>query len=129
MPIPNQQPQRHAADFSDVAALQKRLMQSADKLSSMAGSVAQARQVREYDGDRRKRCLAVAALPLLTAGASSAAADTEARASEPYAASMKQLGVELVAAEKVIAEWDATRIQVECARSLLSMVKSQMSNL
>lgn len=117
------------ADFSDVAALQKRLMQAADKLSTMAASVAQARQVREYDSDRRRRCLAVAALPLLTAGASSAAADTEARASEPYAAAMKQLGAELAAAEKVIAEWEAVKIQWESARSLLAMQRDLSRNL
>lgn len=119
----------NTADHSDVVELQKRLMQAADKLSSMAGSVAQARQVREYDNDRRKRCLAVAALPLLTAGASSAAADTEARASEPYASAMKQLGAELAAAEKAIAEWEAQKIMWESARSLLAMAKSQMAIL
>lgn len=129
MPTPPQQPQRHTADFSDVVALQKRLMQAADKLSAMAASVAQARQVREYDSDRRRRCLAIAAKPLLLAGESSAAADTEARASEPYAQAMKQLGAELAAAEKVIAEWEATKIMWESARSLLSMSKSQMAIL
>ncbi len=95
----------------------------------MAPTVATARHVREYDSDRRKRCLAVAALPLLKAGLSATAADTEARASEAYQSAMKQLGIEFVAAEKTLAEWDAIKIQVEVARSLLSLQKSQMQNL
>ena len=126
MPKP---PIHHTADYSDCLALQRKLTQSADRLSQMAGAVAQARHVREYDGDRRKRCLAIAAMPLLAAGGSSAAADTEARASEPYAAAMKQLGAELVTAEKVLADWEATKIQVEVARSLLAMQRDLTKNL
>ncbi len=118
-----------ASDFSECMEFQRKLIDSVDKLNRMAGPVSMARHVREYDSDRRKRALAIAAMPLLTAGASSAAADTEARASGPYEAAMKQLSKEFVAAEKVLAEWDATRIQVEVLRSLLSLQKSQIANL
>lgn len=117
------------ADYSDCAALQKQLEQAVNRLTMMTGAVAQARHVREYDSDRRKRVLAVAAMPLLKAGASSAAADTEARASGVYQSAMTQLGKEFVTAEKVLGEWDAVKIQIEVARSLLSLVKSQMTNL
>lgn len=95
----------------------------------MAQYVASARHIREYDGDRRKRVLAIAAMPFLKAGLSSAAADTEARASQGYADSMKILGNEFVAAEKALAEWDAIKIQVEVARSLLAMMRDSMRNL
>lgn len=122
-------PTQPTADFSETIAIQRQLSDCVNKLNAMAGRVALARHVREYDGDRRKRCLAIAALPLLKAGLSSAAADTEARAGVPYGESMKQLGTELVAAEKAIAEWDAIRIQIEVARSLLSMQKASMTNL
>lgn len=122
-------PTQPTADYSETIAIQRQLSDCVNKLNAMAGRVALARHVREYDGDRRKRCLAIAALPLLKAGQSSAAADTEARASSPYGESMKQLGIELVAAEKTLAEWDAIRIQIEVARSLLSMQKASMTNL
>lgn len=122
-------PTQPAADYSETLAIQRQLSDCVNKLNAMAGRVALARHVREYDSDRRRRCLAIAALPLLKAGLSSAAADTEARASAPYGESMKQLGVELVAAEKTLAEWDAIRIQIEVARSLLSMQKASMTNL
>lgn len=117
------------ADFSETLEMQQKLTWAADAMTAMAGEVAVARQVREYDGDRRKRCLALAAIPLLKSGASSAAADTEARASEVYSEAMKQLGNQLVAAEKVIATWEATKVQWESARSLLSMSKATFQNL
>lgn len=117
------------ADFSETAELQQRLTGAADALSAMTGDVAIARHVREFDSDRRRRALAIAAAPLLKAGLSSAAADTEARASEVYAAAMKQLGKEFLAAETALAEWEARKIQFECARSLLSMTKATFQNL
>jgi hypothetical protein len=118
-----------SADFSDGQTLQDRLTLAADKLSSMTGDVAVARQVVNFDSDRRKRALAIAAAPLLAAGNTNAGADTEARASGVYAAAMKQLGEQYAAAEKVLAEWEATKIQFECARSLLSAQKAAMQSL
>lgn len=109
--------------------MQQKLLAAVDKLSGMANSVALARHVREYDGDRRKRVLATATLPFLKAGGSSAAADTEARASETYHAAMQQLGKEFTSAEKVLADWDATRIQVDVLRSLLALQRSQITQL
>lgn len=129
MPIPSQPQRQPAADYSETMALQRRLTHAADTLSANADSVALARQVREYDSDRRRRCLAIAAAPLIAAGASSAAADTEARASEVYAKAMKQLAEQLLAAEKTLALWEATKIQVEVARSLLAMQRDSMRNL
>lgn len=119
----------NAADFSECAELQRSLLKAVEKLNSLAPTVAMSRHITTYDSDRRKRALAIAAMPLLTAGASSAAADTEARASGPYEAAMKQLGKEFVVAERALAEWDALRIQVDVLRSLLSLQKSQMTNL
>lgn len=117
------------ADFSETFELQRRMTEAVDKLVAMTGTVAIARQVREFSSDRRKRVLAIAAMPFIKAGQSSASADTESRASEQYAEAMKQLGKELIAAEKAIAEWDATRITIECARSLLAMQRDSMRQL
>lgn len=117
------------ADYSECMEVQQKLLAAVDKLSGMANNVALARHVREYDGDRRKRVLATATLPFLKAGGSSAAADTEARASETYQAAMQQLGKEFTSAEKVLADWDATKIQVDVLRSLLALQRSQITQL
>lgn len=119
----------NAPDFSDCLELQRQLQLAVTALVKMTSVVAAARHVREYDTDRRKRILAIAAMPFLKAGLSSAAADTEARASQQYADAMKVLGNELVVAEKALAEWDATKIKIEVARSLLSLSKATISNL
>lgn len=129
MPIPSQQPQRHAADYGDVAALQKRLMQAADKLSAMAGNVAMARHITTFDSDRRKRALAMAAAPLLAAGQSSAAAETSARSSPEYQAAMTELGKQYTSAEKVLVEFETTKLQWETARSLLAVMRDSMKHL
>lgn len=122
-------PTQSSADFHETMALQKRFMEAADKLSAMANDLAMARHVASYDSDRRKRALAIVAAPLIAAGASSSAADQEARSSPIYEASMKQLGAQLVAAEKVIAEHEAIKIQWETARSLLSFQRDAIKNL
>lgn len=117
------------ADYGECAELQKRLLTAVATLERLAPEVALARHVVSYDSDRRKRCLAVVAAPLLAAGSSSAAAETEARASELYTASMKQLGAEYVSAEKAVTEWEATRIKIDVLRSLLAMQRDSMKNL
>jgi hypothetical protein len=61
MPVP--QRTQPAADFTDCLALQKQLQAAVHALNSMTAQVASARHVREYDGDRRKRVLAIAAKP------------------------------------------------------------------
>lgn len=118
----------YTADYSDVAALQKRLVEAADRLSALVPELAKARQIREYDSDRRKRALAVAAMPFL-AELSATAADTTARASASYQKAMKELGNQLLAAEKVIAEHEAVKIQWESARSLLAMQRDMTRQL
>lgn len=117
------------ADFSDCAEIQKRLLKLADEMAAMSTALALARQVREFSSDRRKKTLAVAAMPFLNDGESSASAETKARASSDYATQMQQMAKELITAEKVIADFESKKVQWESARSLLSMVKSQMSNL
>lgn len=127
MPIPQQ---RHAADYSDVLALQRKLTQAADKLSQMAGNVAMARHVTTFDSDRRKRALAMAAAPLLASGQSSAAAaETIARSSPEYQAAMTELGKQYTSAEKVLVEYETTKLQWETARSLIAFQRDLSKNL
>lgn len=131
MAFPRPQPDRRSppADFSDSAHLQKQLSDSADAIAAMADDVGLARQIREFNSDQRKRCLAVAALPLLKSGASATAADLEARGSEQYGAALKVLAKDLVTAEQTIAKWEAQKIVWESNRSLLSMLKTQVGQL
>lgn len=117
------------ADYSDVAAIQQRMVEAAEALSGMAENLAKARQIREYDSDRKKSALAQVAAPLLRSGESAAAADLEARASDNYRKAMKQLATELRAAEEVIAKHEAVKIQWETARSLLAMQRDMTRQL
>jgi hypothetical protein len=117
------------ADASDVYELQRRLSEASEALTSMADDVGHARQIREFSSDQRKRILAVAAASLIKAGASSAAANTEAMAGEPYKAALKQLANEFEAAEIVLARWESTKIKWECCRSLLAMNRESVKQL
>lgn len=117
------------ADFNDIAGLQRSLMANANDLWEMAGDLAKARVVREYDSDRKKRILAIGMIALIKAGESAAKAEAEARASEPVKAGMDQLAKELTAAEEVIARHDAVKIAWESCRSLLSMSRETLKQL
>jgi hypothetical protein len=117
------------ADWSDVAALQRRLIEAAETINLLAGDVGTAKHVIDYDGDRRKRALARAMQPALMGGDSAAKAEAEGRASETYAKELIQLGKEHQAALMVIAEFDAKRLEWETARSLLSMMKETIKQL
>ncbi len=118
-----------SADYSTIEAISERLIESSNLLGNMAERVAKARQIRDYDSDRRKRALSVAVADFLTKGESATAAEHKARASESYAEMMKARGTELAAAEHVICEWEAAKIKWETARSLLSVQKSLVANL
>lgn len=118
-----------SADYSTIEAISERLIEASDALGMMADRVAKARQIRDYDNDRRKRALSCAVADFLKSGESATAAEHKARASESYAETMKARGTEFAAAEAVIAEWDAAKIRWETARSLLSVQKSLVANL
>lgn len=117
------------ADHSDISALQQKLLEHSDALSAMANDLGMAKTVREFSGDQRKRCLAIAALPLLKAGASAAAAEMEARGEAQYGAALKQLERDLANAETVIAQHEARRIAWESCRSILSAHKETIRQL
>lgn len=119
-----------SADYSTVEAISKRLVESSHALAEMVERVAKARQCRDYDGDRRKRALSIAVRDILTNGdMATGAAEHMARSSEGYGEAMKMIGKDLLTSEQVIAEWDATKLQWETARSLLSIQKTIAGNL
>lgn len=118
--LPESYPQR---DYSDIAQIQQALMEASDELSRMTDEVAKARQVKEWDSERRKAALSCQVAPMLGEG-SAAAAEHKARASDAYHKAMHALSTDLYAAEKAILKYETTRIRWESARSLLSIAKT-----
>lgn len=92
-------------DHNDLAELQKRLLELANELVQQAPDTAKARQVREYDGERRKRALALSVREHLKDGSASAA-ETLGRASIGYGEQLDALAGQLEAAESTIAHYD-----------------------
>lgn len=116
-------------DHGEIEAVQKRMFEAEQRLWKLVPKVATARQVREYDGDRRKNRLARATLPFLEAGDSATAAETKARASESYMTDMDAIRRDYRDAEHVIAEWEAAKVSFESARSVLSLQKTVIEKI
>lgn len=114
------------ADYSTIEQISARLIESSDALGRMVEGVAKARQIRDYDSDRRKRALAAAVRDAVNTDIklSGAAAEHVARASESYGETMKALAKDLIRAEQEITAWEAEKIKWETARSLLSVQKT-----
>lgn len=117
------------ADYSTIEGISKALVAASDDLASMADAVARARQIRDYDSDRRKRALSLAVRDLLAEGNSATSAEHKGRASDSYQEMMKQTATDLIRAEKTIADYEAAKIRWETARSLLSVQKQIVGNL
>ena len=117
------------ADYSTIEGISRALALASDELANMADAVARARQIRDYDSDRRKRALSLAVRDFLSEGDSATSAEHKARSSDSYQEMMKQTGMDLIRAEKTIADYDACKIRWETARSLLSVQKQIVGNL
>jgi len=117
------------ADWSDVAGLQRSLVESCTAIAQSTTDVALAKHVITYDSDRRKRALARAMSPALAGGSSAPKAEAEARACESYSEEMKRLGKEFAAASQVILDYEASKLKWETARSLLAMQREAVKQL
>jgi hypothetical protein len=117
------------SDHSEIIDIEKRLRNAIRKIHGLTALVGHAKQIRDYDSDRRKTLLAKHMLPFLKDGASAAAAEVGGRADSAYSAALDALAAQREAAEKTIAEWDASFCTYEAARSLLSMAKTTLSTL
>lgn len=116
-------------DNTEIAAIEGRMKHCSKRLHEMAASVGAAKQVRDYDSDRRKNLLARYVLPHLKAGASAAAGETEGRSDGRYQEELERLGEQYAEAGRVIARWEAEQASFEAARSLLSMAKETLKTL
>jgi len=117
------------SDYSDVSLIEKKLRDASSRIFTMSGNVGQARQVREYDSDRRKNLLAKYARASLKAGESAAGSEAIARSDPGYRAEFEALAAQREAAERLIATWEAMHVIYEAHRSMLSMKKEEMKVL
>jgi hypothetical protein len=116
-------------DHDDILLIQKRLENAVREIRNMTAQVGQAKQVRDYDSDRRKTLLAQCMLPYLKGGASAAAAECDGRADPTYEIKLAQLATQREDAEKVIARMEAAYATFEASRSLLSLAKEGLRTL
>lgn len=117
------------ADWSDVASLQQRMVETVQAMSVLAPEVGLARHVLEYDNDRRKQALARAMKAPLAGGESAAKAEAEARSNEAYAKEINMLSTQHTAAEQTVTQWESLKLKWETSRSLLSMQKETVRHL
>lgn len=117
------------ADDSVMAGAQAQLNKCALRLAAMSMELALAKQLKEYDSDRRKQALAVAMKVFLDSGESAAAAECKARAGDYYANKLAELGEQYKSALQTIEKADATRVLFEAARSLLSVERAKINIL
>lgn len=125
--VPNSRP--HGADITNVSELAHDLEHQADHLQKMVEHIAKARQVKEWDSERRKACLSKAVAIALPESKGVAAAEHVARASAGYVEAMRLLQRDLYEAEKVLLDYETTKIKWETARSLLSVHKAMINEL
>jgi hypothetical protein len=105
-------------------------MQSATrKLHQLAPQVGHAKQIREYDGDRRKMLLSQLVIRFLKEGESSAAAEHLARSSPVYSDGIQKLSEQREEAERIIAMNEAEHCSFKAAQSLLSYDKETLRQL
>ena len=113
-------------DGHDLLAIEGRMEDARCYLRDNADSYGKAKQVREYDSDRRKQLLARFMRPFIAQGDSNAVADTKARALDEYAMKLDEQAQQYAAAETTLALYDAAEVSFKAAQSLLSLAKTQI---
>jgi len=113
-------------DQSDIEQIEHRMKTATLELHKLSPLVGVAKQVRQYDSDRRRNLLAKFMRPHIKKGETSTAAETLARSTEGFEIGFNELAKELETSEATIARWDAMFASFEAARSLLSMQKETM---
>lgn len=110
-------------DIHDINRMTQELETASTEIAGMADAVGKAKQIREWDSERRKVALAKHVAPLLSKMAVSAA-EHSARAGDPYINLIKILQRELLDAETTIAKYEAIKTRWESVRSIMSMQKT-----
>ena len=118
-----------APDASELFTVQKRLKSACKNLHLMAPEVGMARQLIDYDSDRRRNLLARYMVKHLKNGESVSAAENYARSDEGYQNELHGLAGVLEQAYGAVKRWDAEMASWESSRSLLSLIKETMKTL
>ncbi len=116
-------------DNREIVQVEERLRSCSLRLHKLAPMVGSAKQIRNYDGDRRKNLLAKYVVRALKEGHSATAAEAYGRSDEGYQVALEAISSQYEQAEKTIAEWDAEQASFEAARSLLSMAKETLKTM
>jgi len=117
------------SDNDKIFFLQKQMHKVSQDLAGMSEPLASARQVKEYDGDRRKRLLAIAMKVFIELGDSAASADCKARASDSYGEGLIKLSGEYLSAMETVEKHDALKVQFASAQSLLAVEREKLSRI
>src|SRR4030095_8703249 len=117
------------SDYSEMEKVQRRMENAVREIRNLTAAVGHAKQIREYDSDRRKALLARFALPHLKAGKSVGAAEMIARADPAYQSELEAISGQREASETTIASWEAAFAAFEASRSLNSSLKETMRTL
>lgn len=118
-----------ATDHDTIKRVQQQMNRCALDLAKLANDVGDAKQVREFSGDRLKRAFSVTVAGFLAEGDSGVAAEHKARASTAYGTALHDLGEQYKTAMRVIEKHEALKVQFESARSLLSVEKAKLGIL
>lgn len=109
-------------DFSDIAALQAEIYGVLDAMEKQRTDYAVAKQVAEYDSDRRKIALAKATKS--ADGKSIAEKEMNARASGPYSDALAVLADSYAESQRVISRYYTLQSKMDALRSILSTQKT-----
>lgn len=115
------------SDFSDIRAIERRIIETVAALQALVPSLAESRQVKEFMPDMKKNLLARYMSPL--EGKSAASAEVEARADEGYIHDFAALTEQYTAAEATIAKWQALMARLDAARSLLAVSRETLRQM
>jgi len=113
-------------NHDDLLALQAAIYQVCDDLEKHGDAFAAARQVVEYDSDRRKQLLSKCVLS--APGKAMNEREAFARASAEYDAGLVELGKQYAAAEREISLYFRRQGKLDALRSILS-VQSKLIGL
>lgn len=124
-------PRASDADNQAIAELQRRMEKLLDDLDANAASYANARQVTEFMGDRRKSALsdAFVAIQGTDPECSATAAEHRARSSAGFKTKMQALMKDQLSAETVIANYNILQTRLDVARSFLAVERVKLERL
>ena len=105
----------------DIVQLQAEIYKVLNDLEKLRDGYAVARQVIEYDGERKKGLLS--RTMVACGGKSMAEREMTARASSEHEAGLIELGKQLAEAHKVVARYYALGSKLDALRSILSCQK------